>query len=141
MATRSVRNKSSVHTLCCLPNFFNLTVYICNFFQQICFHQFFVGGETSSFDIQLFCLAKLVGIVTDWTARVRFPAVQNFSLLHIVKTDPGAHPASCSMGTDGSSLGVKRQGREADHSHLVQMSVKLELYPHSLIPLHGIVFN
>jgi hypothetical protein len=30
----------------------------------------------------------------DWMGRVRFPAVQDFSLLHSVQTDSGAHPAS-----------------------------------------------
>jgi hypothetical protein len=31
-----------------------------------------------------------------------------------IQTGPGAHPASCTMGT-GSFLGVKRSGRGADH--------------------------
>jgi hypothetical protein len=31
-----------------------------------------------------------------------------------VQTGPGAHPASCTMGT-GSFPGVKRLGRDADH--------------------------
>jgi hypothetical protein len=31
-----------------------------------------------------------------------------------VQTGPGAHPASCTMGT-GSFPGVKRPGRGADH--------------------------
>jgi hypothetical protein len=31
-----------------------------------------------------------------------------------VQTDPGAHPASCTMGT-GFFPGVKRPGRGADH--------------------------
>jgi hypothetical protein len=31
-----------------------------------------------------------------------------------VQTDPGAHPASCTMGT-GYFPGVKRPGRGADH--------------------------
>jgi hypothetical protein len=31
-----------------------------------------------------------------------------------VQTGPGAHPASCTMGT-GSFQGVKRPGRGADH--------------------------
>ena len=50
---------------------------------------------------------------TGWTVRgsnpgggVRFSAS--------VQTDPGAHPASCTMGT-GSFQGVKRPGRGADH--------------------------
>jgi hypothetical protein len=33
-----------------------------------------------------------VGIGTGWTARVRFPAVHDFSLLHNVQTDSRAHP-------------------------------------------------
>ena len=44
------------------------------------------------------------GIETRWKAR--------FSAL--VQTGPGAHPASCTMGT-GSLRGVKRPGRGADH--------------------------
>jgi hypothetical protein len=32
-----------------------------------------------------------------------------------VQNDPGAHPASCIIGT-GSILGVKRPGRDADHT-------------------------
>jgi hypothetical protein len=52
---------------------------------------------------------------TSWTARVRFPEVQDFSLLHSLQTDSGAHPASCPVGTwDLFPRGVKRQGREAD---------------------------
>jgi hypothetical protein len=39
-----------------------------------------------------------------------------FSLLHIVHTGSGVHPTSYKMGTGGSFPGVKRQGREADHS-------------------------
>jgi hypothetical protein len=60
-----------------------------------------------------------VGLLTGWTARVRFPAVQIFSLLHSVQTDSGAHRASYTMGTGGSFAGgggVKRPGRETDHS-------------------------
>jgi hypothetical protein len=33
-----------------------------------------------------------------------------------VQTDPGAYPASCTMGT-GSFPGAKRLGRNADHPH------------------------
>jgi hypothetical protein len=35
-----------------------------------------------------------------------------------VQTDPGAHPASCTIGT-GSFLGVKWPGRGADHPPLL----------------------
>jgi hypothetical protein len=33
-----------------------------------------------------------------------------------MQRDSGAHPASYPMGTGGFSPGVKRPGREADHS-------------------------
>jgi hypothetical protein len=44
---------------------------------------------------------------------------QEFSLLHVVQTGSGAHPAFYSMGT-----GVKRQVREADHSLPANADVK-----------------
>jgi hypothetical protein len=45
--------------------------------------------------------------------------VKNFSLLLVVQTCCGAHPASYPMGT-----GVKRPGREADHSPPANAEVK-----------------
>jgi hypothetical protein len=36
---------------------------------------------------------------------------QDFSLLHVVQTGSGAHPASYPMGTGGSFLGIQRPGR------------------------------
>ena len=44
------------------------------------------------------------GIESRWGARFFAP----------VQTDPGAHPASCTMGI-GSFPGVNRPGRGADH--------------------------
>jgi hypothetical protein len=41
---------------------------------------------------------------------------QEFSLLHVVQTGSGAHPASHPMSTSYLSPGVKRSRREADHS-------------------------
>jgi hypothetical protein len=50
-------------------------------------------------------------------AGVRFPTgAGNFSFRHRIQTGPEAHPASYSVGTGVLSLGVKRLGREADHS-------------------------
>jgi hypothetical protein len=46
------------------------------------------------------------------------------SLLHIIQTGSGVHPTSYKMGTGGSFLGVKRQGREADHSPPISAEVK-----------------
>jgi hypothetical protein len=49
--------------------------------------------------------------------RVRFPIGESdFSVLHNVQTGSGAHPASYTAGTGAVSPGIKRQGREADHS-------------------------
>jgi hypothetical protein len=48
---------------------------------------------------------------------VRFPAgAGNFSLHHPVQNGSEAHAASYPMGTRGSFPGVKRPGRESDHS-------------------------
>jgi hypothetical protein len=61
-----------------------------------------------------------VGIATrlmGWTIGVRFLAVaRSFSLRHRVQTGSGAHPTSSPVGTGVLSPGVKRPGREADHS-------------------------
>jgi hypothetical protein len=56
--------------------------------------------------------------------------------LEIIPIHPfqnGAHPASYPMGTRALSLGVKRPGREADHSPPSSAEVKgcVELYFHS----------
>jgi hypothetical protein len=40
--------------------------------------------------------------------------VKNF--LHVIQTGSGVHPTSYPIGTAGCFPGVKRQGREADHS-------------------------
>jgi hypothetical protein len=71
-----------------------------------------------------------VGIVLgngldDRGSKVRFPAgAGNFSPNYRVQNGSGAHPASYSMDTKGSSLGVKRPGREADHSPPSSAEVK-----------------
>jgi hypothetical protein len=54
-----------------------------------------------------------------------FQQGQKFSLLHIVQTDSGVHPASYPMGTGGIlPQEVKQPGREADHSPPVSAKVK-----------------
>jgi hypothetical protein len=50
--------------------------------------------------------------------------VKKFSLLHIVQTGSGVHPTSYKMVTGVSFPGVKRQGREADHSPPTSAEVK-----------------
>jgi hypothetical protein len=58
-------------------------------------------------------------------SRVRFPAeAGNFSLHHRVQNGSGAHLASYPMGTRSLSLGLKRPGREADHSPPSSAEVK-----------------
>jgi hypothetical protein len=56
--------------------------------------------------------------------RGSIPGTARFFLLHSVQTGSGAHPASNSVGTGGSYLGVKRPGREADHSPSSSVEVK-----------------
>jgi hypothetical protein len=61
---------------------------------------------------------RSVGITTGyWKIGVRFSVgARNFSLLHLVQTGSGAHPVSYPMGSGFFSVGVKRQGHEAEHS-------------------------
>jgi hypothetical protein len=62
----------------------------------------------------------------DRGSRVRFPAgARNFSLHHRVQNGSGAHSDSYSMWVPGAlSLGVKRTGRETDHSPPSRAQVK-----------------
>jgi len=56
-----------------------------------------------------------------------------FSLHHHIQTSSGAHPVFFPVGTMGSFPGVKRPGREADHSPPSSVEVKgcVELYLYS----------
>jgi len=47
-----------------------------------------------------------------------------FSHYHHVQTGSGAHPASYPSGTGVLSLGVKQEGREANHSPAYSADVK-----------------
>jgi hypothetical protein len=60
----------------------------------------------------------------------RIPVGARFSAP--VQTDPGAYPASCTMGT-GSFPGVKRPGCGVDHPSLTSAEVKerVKLYLYS----------
>jgi hypothetical protein len=90
-----------------------------------------------------------VGIATrlrldDQGYRVRFPAgVGNFSLRCRLQNGSGAHPASYLMGTTDSFPGVKRPGREADHSPPSSAEVKNACIYTSTPPirLHGVVLS
>jgi hypothetical protein len=65
-------------------------------------------------------LIPSVSIVTRlWAGRQGFDPSEGqgfFPSRHSVQTGSGAHPPSCSMGTDASSHGIKRPMREAAHS-------------------------
>jgi hypothetical protein len=66
-------------------------------------------------------------LATGWTTeRSGFESRkgQEFSLLHVVQTGSGFHPTSYTMGPGGSFSGVKRPGREADHSPPTSAEVK-----------------
>jgi hypothetical protein len=69
----------------------------------------------------------------------RIPVEARFSAP--VQTGPGAHPASCTMGT-GSFLGVNRPGRGVDNLLPSSDEVKerVELYLHSFsVPSWAVV--
>jgi hypothetical protein len=74
----------------------------------------------------------------------RFPAgAGNFSLRHHVHTGSEAQPASYSMGSRGCFLGVKRPGREADHSTPSSAEVN-NAWSYASIPsirLHGVMLS
>jgi hypothetical protein len=64
---------------------------------------------------------KAVGIATgygigDRGVGFRVPVEQEFSLLLVVQTGSGAHPASYPMGTGGSLLESKAAGHETNNS-------------------------
>jgi hypothetical protein len=64
---------------------------------------------------------------------VRLPAVQDFSLCHSVQTGSGAYPIPYPVGTGVLSSGVKRPGREANHSPPSTAEVK-NVYSHTPTP-------
>jgi hypothetical protein len=49
---------------------------------------------------------------------------QEFSLLYVIQTVSVVHPTSYSISTGDFSLGVKRQGHEAEHSTQNSAEVK-----------------
>ena len=53
-------------------------------------------------------------LTTGWTVRDRIPIGTRFSAS--LQTGPGAHPASCKMGTGSFPGGKVRPGRAADQS-------------------------
>jgi hypothetical protein len=55
------------------------------------------------------CIATGYGL-DDWGVGVRIPVVQEFSLLHVVQKDSGAHLASYPMDNGGTFPGGKAAG-------------------------------
>jgi hypothetical protein len=81
---------------------------------------------------------SVVGIATSYGLEVSVS--QEFSLLHVVQTGSGVHPTSSPMGIGSSLPGVKRSGREADHSPPASAEVKKTcLYIHSPARLLGVI--
>jgi hypothetical protein len=80
----------------------------------------------------------------DRGSRVRFPAgAGNFSLHHRDQNGSGATLLPIQWVPLFLFLGVKRQGREADHSSPCSAEVKecVGLYLHSPVRLHGVVLS
>jgi hypothetical protein len=70
-----------------------------------------------------------VGIATGYEldgrwVGVRVPVGVRFSPLHVAQTGSGAHSASYPAGAGSYFPGVKRPGREADHSSPTSAEVK-----------------
>jgi hypothetical protein len=78
-------------------------------------------------------------VLDDRGSRVRFPTgAENFSIHHRVQNGSGAH-----RGPRALPLGVKRPGREADHSPPSSAEVKecVKPYRHPPVRLHGVVLS
>jgi hypothetical protein len=76
---------------------------------------------------------------SDKATGLPFPAGAGiFSLRYHVQTGSGADPSSYPLGSGACSLGIKRQGLEADHPPPSGLEVK-----HQFIParLHGVVLS
>jgi hypothetical protein len=86
-----------------------------------------------------------VGVATGYglEGRSSIPgSLRDFFLLHRVQTGSGAHPTFHPMGTRSFFPGVKRQGREANHSPPSNTEVKNGgAVPPFPMHLHGVVLN
>jgi hypothetical protein len=79
-----------------------------------------------------------------WMNGVRFPAgTGNFSLHHSVQTVLGPTQPPIQQVPGALSLGVKRPGREADHSPPTSVEVKnaWRYTSTDLVHLHGVVLS
>jgi hypothetical protein len=64
------------------------------------------------------------GLRAGWSGLQVLGGAGDFCLHHRIQTGSGAHPASYPIGAKGSFPGVKRPGREADHSLQPSAEVK-----------------
>jgi hypothetical protein len=79
---------------------------------------------------------SVLRLATVWTAGVRFyVAARDCSLLQIVQTGSGANPASYTKSIEGSFVGVKPSGREADNL-LPSRKRMIKIYAQSPTYLH-----
>jgi hypothetical protein len=74
---------------------------------------------------------RIVGNITNWKCAHQKQTQRD---LLQVQISSGVHPASCTMGT-GSFPGVKRPGRDADHTPPSSAEVKKELSYTSTYPM------
>jgi hypothetical protein len=72
------------------------------------------------------CYTIVLGIMHGLTFPSFLPSFLIFSLHHCVQTDSGSYPASYPAGSRNFLRGVKRPGREANHSHPYSAEVKTE---------------
>jgi hypothetical protein len=90
---------------------------------------------------------SVVGIATSYGLDDRGIGVQvtagsRFLYSKIVQTGSEVHPTSYPMGTGALSPGVKRPGREVDHSPPASAKVKkMWIYTSTPIRLYGVVLN
>jgi hypothetical protein len=97
-----------------------------------------------STDTSVVALSTVCSFIRKYMAKVRFPAgAGNRPLHHRVHNGSEAHPASYPMDTGALSLGVKRPGRETDHSSPSSAEVKNAWSYTSTPPirLHGVVIS
>jgi hypothetical protein len=86
----------------------------------------------------------IISVILSYTTRVRFRAgTGKFSPRHRVQIGSTVYPPSYQVGARDSFPGVKRPGREVDHSHPSSAEVKKAWSCTSTHPirLHGVVLN
>jgi hypothetical protein len=80
---------------------------------------------------------SVVGIAISYGQSGRTSSPGGFKdLLHVVQTGSGVKPTSYPMGTGALSQGVKRPGREADHSPPASSEVK-KMWIYTPTPPHA----